>query len=151
MNIEKTELIGLALPFKTTNENWQSATDCGNLWEQFKDEECVAKIPGRLSDDVIAVYHSYDGDHTNPYSYFIGCRVMPGTSVPEGMDRFVIPAGSYEKRTAKGEIPDCIGRAWMDIWNSGIKRAYQVDFEVYDARSADWANGEVDIYLSVPE
>ena len=149
MNIERTELIGLALPSKTTNENGRSAIDCGNLWQRFENEDYANRIPNRLSDEVVAVYHSYEGDHTRPFSYFIGCKVKPGTPAPEGMDRFTITPGNYEKRTAKGTIPDCIAAAWTDIWNSDVKRAYQIDFEVYDARSNDWSDGEVDIFLSV--
>jgi predicted transcriptional regulator YdeE len=57
--------------------------------------------------------------------------------------------GTYQKIIAKGKIPYCITDAWNDIWNSDIERAYKTDFEVYDARSKDWSNGEVDIYVSV--
>lgn len=33
---ESFKLIGLKLDHKTTNENNQSSTDCGNLWQKFK-------------------------------------------------------------------------------------------------------------------
>lgn len=48
-------------------------------------------------------------------------------------------------------MPACIGKAWQEIWNSDIKRAYQADFEVYDERSADWNDAEVDIYISIQQ
>lgn len=149
MNIEKIELIGLALPSKTTNENGQSSIDCGNLWQEFENERYLERISDRLSDEIFAVYHEYEGDQTKPFSYFIGCKVQPGTKVPKGMTAFIIENGNYQKKTAKGEIPYCITEAWTTIWNSGVERAYRTDFEVYDARSKDWANGEVDIYVSV--
>ncbi len=149
MNIEKIELIGLALQSKTTNENGQSGIDCGTLWQKFENEKFLEKIPERLSDEIIAVYHHYEGDHTKPFSYFIGCKVAPGTIAPKGMDSFMIMNGNYLKKTAKGEIPCCITKAWADIWNSDLERAYQTDFEVYDARSKNWADGEVDIYVSI--
>ncbi|MBS4066709.1 MAG: effector binding domain-containing protein [Chitinophagaceae bacterium] len=149
MEIEKIELIGLVLPAKTTNENGQSGIDCGNLWQKFENERYLEKVSDRLSDEIFAVYYNYEGNQTKPFSYFIGCKVKPGTKVPDGMDSFVIQNGKYQKKTAKGEIPHCITEAWTGIWNSDIKRAYKIDFEVYDARSKDWSNGEVDIFVSV--
>jgi predicted transcriptional regulator YdeE len=148
MDIESFELIGLKLKSKTTNENGQSGIDCGNLWQRFENGKFLEKVPERLSDAIFAVYHDYGDDWTKSFSYFIGCRVKSGTSTPEGMDSLTIKGGTYQKRMAKGEIPYCITQAWKDIWNSDIERAYETDFEVYDERSKDWANGEVDIYVS---
>lgn len=148
-NIEFIHLIGLALPSKTTNENDQSMKDGGELWTRFEKEEIASKIPNKLSDEIIAVYFDYEGDHTQPFSYFIGCKVEEGTHVPDDMDSLTIPAGKYQKITAKGEMPDCMIQTWRTIWKSDIPRTYNVDFEVYDERSEDWSDAEVDIYLSV--
>jgi predicted transcriptional regulator YdeE len=48
--MEKTKknnfrLVGLKLENKTTNENNQSSTDCGNLWQQFERENIFERIP----------------------------------------------------------------------------------------------------------
>lgn len=143
------KLIGLSLGRKTTNENGQSAIDCGYLWQKFEKENCAAKIPGKLTDEIIAVYHEYEGDHTKPYSYFIGFKVNPDAEVPQGLDSIIIPKATYQKLSAKGKMPDCVANAWMEIWRSEIPRAYKADFEVYDEKSKDWSNAEVDIFLSV--
>src|SRR5687767_7023627 len=100
MDVEKIELIGLALPFKTTNENGQSTTDCGNLWQKFENEKFLEKITERLSDEIFAVYHNYEGNQTKLFSYFIGCKVKPGALVPKGMNTFTIMNGRYHKATA---------------------------------------------------
>lgn len=147
--IESIHLTGLALKHKTTNENGQSNIDGGNLWQKFTTGGYAEKIPEKLSEELFAVYHEYEGDHTKPFSYFIGCRVPAGTAPPEGMDSLTIPAGSYLKLTAKGKMPDCIANTWKEIWNSDIPRAYRADFEIYDERSHDWSDAEVDVYLSV--
>src|SRR4051812_30578353 len=68
-------LIGLKLNKKTTNKGGQSAVDCGNLWQKFVKERAAERIPGKLSDDLYAVYFDYEGDYTQPFSYFIGSRV----------------------------------------------------------------------------
>jgi predicted transcriptional regulator YdeE len=146
--IRKFKLIGLALKNKTTNEKGQSAIDCGNLWQKFQTEGIYNKITGKLTEEVFAVYHSYEGNYTKPFSYFIGCKVDPDTKNNE-LERLIIDDGNYRKFTAKGKMPDCIGKAWDEIWKSGVSRAYKYDFEVYGEKSKDWNNAEVDIYISV--
>jgi len=142
------KLIGLRLSNKTTNEGGQSGIDCGNLCQKFETENFAEIIPGKLSNEVYAVYFDYEGDYSKPFSYFIGCKVDVDTEVPQGMDSLRIPFGSYLKITTKGKMPDCIINSWKDIWDSGINRAYQYDFEVYDERSKNWNNTEVDIFVS---
>lgn len=142
-------LIGIALQHKTTNQNGQSMKACGELWTLFEKDGIFSKIPNKLSNEVLAVYYRYEGDHTEPFSYFIGCKVPKESHVPEGLDSLTIPNGKYQKVTAKGEMPDCIANTWKEIWESDMPRAFTADFEVYDERSQDWNNAEVDIYLSV--
>lgn len=149
LQLAKTRLIGLSLQSKTTNENGQAGIDCGNLWQRFEKEDIAGKIENKLSNEIFAVYHQYEGDYTKPYSYFIGCKVADETEVPANLESLVIPEGSFIKRVAKGEIPSCIGAAWKEIWNADLPRAYKTDFEVYDDRSKDWNDAEVDIYLSI--
>jgi predicted transcriptional regulator YdeE len=142
------KLIGIKLPHKTSNEGGQSMVDCGNLWQKFTTENIKEKIPGKISDDIFAVYFGYDGDHTKPFSYFIGCKVKMDTRTPEGLEGIFIPAAKYRRTVAKGPMPGCIAKAWKEIWDSKIERAYQYDFEVYGEKSRDWRNAEVEVYLS---
>lgn len=142
-------LIGLSLPSKTTNENGKSNRDCGNLWQQFEKEGYAAKIPDKLTDEIFAVYHQYEGDHTRPFAYFIGCKVKSDTAIPQGMDSLIIPGGTYQKFTASGKMPDCIAHTWKEIWESDINRAYHTDFEIYGPKSQDWNHAEVDVFVSV--
>jgi predicted transcriptional regulator YdeE len=142
------KLIGLKLDCKTTNEKGQSAIDCGQLWHKFETENVARQIPDKLNNDIYAVYYDYEGDHTKPFSYFIGARVKDDAEIPEGMTSLTIPVQNYTKVTAKGKLPDCIANYWIDIWNTGIDRSYNFDFEVYDERSKDWNSGEVDIFVS---
>jgi predicted transcriptional regulator YdeE len=141
-------LVGLKLQHKTTNEGGQSGIDCGNLWQKFENEKFPDKITDKISDDIYAVYFDYDGDHTQPFSYFIGCKVESGSVPPDGMYSLTIPSGSFTRVLAKGKMPDCVANSWKDIWKSGIDRAYKYDFEIYDQRSKDWSNAAVDIFVS---
>ena len=149
-NIKKSgfKLIGLKLNNKTTNEGGQSNVDCGGLWQKFEKENFAKRIPNKVGDEIYAVYFDYEGDYTKPFSYFIGCKVEIDTPVPQGMVNLIIPGGSFIKVIAKGKMPDCVANSWKDIWNSKIERAYKYDFEIYDERSKDWNNAEVEIFVS---
>ena len=146
--IAQFELIGLKLFKKTTNEGGQSGIDCGSLWQKFETENFVERIPNKLSDEIYAVYFDYDEDYTRPFSYFIGCKVETGTVTPNGMTSLIIPENDYFKLIAKGIMPDCVANSWKGIWSSKIDRAYKYDFEIYDDRSKDWSNAEVEIFVS---
>jgi predicted transcriptional regulator YdeE len=145
------KLVGLRLKGKTTNAENQSGKDCGSLWKKFETDRIFDLIPAKLSNEIYAVYFDYDNDETGPFSYFIGCKADPLQERPSGLDELTIPAQAYTLFTAKGAIPDCIKDTWKKIWSSGIKRKLGFDFEVYDERSRNWNNAEVDIYISTVE
>ena len=154
--MEKTKknnfrLVGLKLESKTTNENNQSSTDCGNLWQKFESEKIFELIPNKLTNEIYAVYFDYEKDETKPFSYFIGCQVDKDTDTPNGLNDLLLPAQNYLKVTAKGVMTGCITEAWQKIWESDIKRSFAFDFEVYDERSKDWNDAELDIYISTAE
>lgn len=145
---EEFQLIGLSLGRKTSNEAGQSGIDCGNLWQKFEMGGFVHRIPNSVNKAIYAVYFDYEGDHNKPFSYFIGCKVEPGTMVPAGMESLTIPPQNYSVVIARGEMPDCLTESWSKIWKSAIDRTYQFDFEIYDDRSRDWDDAEVEIFVS---
>src|SRR3981081_2321815 len=114
VEIEEIKLIGLPLETKTTNKDGRSSIDCGNLWQRFEKENYVSKIPGKLSNDILAVYHQYEGDHTQPFSYFLGCKVKQDTEVPQGLESLTITKGTHQKIMAIGKMPDCVINAWKE-------------------------------------
>ena len=148
---QEITLIGLALHGKTTNENGQSGVDIGQLWQRFETERIYDLIPDKRSTVLYAVYYNYEGGHLDPFSYFIGAQVDESASIPEGLSRLIIPKGQYQKFTASGLMPKCIEETWEKIWQSNIIRAFNIDFEIYDDRSQDWNNAEIDIFVSVKE
>jgi len=150
-SVKEIYLIGLPLAAKTSNAHGQSSIDCKNLWHRFEEGNYASLITHKLSNEIYGVYHQYEGDSNKPFSYFIGCRVEKGGAIPEGLTYLTIPAGTYEKITVQGKMPDCVTKAWKEIWGADYDRAYNTDFEVYDERSRDWSHAEVDVYVSIHE
>ncbi|MGY3051828.1 putative transcriptional regulator YdeE [Pedobacter sp. UYEF25] len=145
------KLVGLKLDGKTTNQKNQSSKDCGDLWQKFEKDRIFEIIPEKLSNEVYAVYFDYEKDETTSYSYFIGCKVDEHSKTPEELEELIIPAQQYKKFTAKGVMTGCVTETWKEIWASKIKRNFTYDFEIYDERSRDWSNAEVDIYISTTD
>lgn len=147
--IKTFKLAGLALAGKTTNANGQSGRDCGKLWSEFEATDMVSKIKNRLTDDVIAVYHQYEGNQMQSFSYFIGCKVSLDAEASEELDYLTIPEGVYQKISISGKMPDCMTNAWKEIQDADTKRAFTADYEIYGTKSQNWHNAEIEIMLSV--
>jgi len=94
----------------TSNEN--AMKDIPGHWGRFYAEGIEEKIPGRLGDDVIALYSDYEGDYTKPYSLTIGCKVSSINNIPKGMSAKMVPASNYLVLTAKGKMPDALVSVW---------------------------------------
>lgn len=146
---DEFKLVGLQLKGKTTNQNNQSSEDCGRLWQKFETEKIFDRISEKLSNEIYAVYFEYEKDETSPFSYFIGCKIAMDAETPKELVELIIPAQKYRKYTAKGQMTGCITDTWKKIWNSGLNRKFGFDFEVYDERSRDWSDAEVDLFISV--
>ncbi len=146
-SIPEFRLVGISLGRKTYNANGQSGIDCGQLWQTFEQEKIFNQINDKIADDCYAVYYDYDGDHTQPFAYFIGCKVTADAIVPEGLEALQIPEQEYVHYIAKGKMPDCVANVWREIWQTEYPRNYQYDFEIYSAKSFDWNNAEVDVFI----
>lgn len=143
-------LTGLDLGHATENLNGRSAHDCGALWQRFMELLRNNPIPDRIDGDIYAVYHRYASDHNGPFSFFIGCRTSAEAEPSSPWASLWVPEQHYRHILAKGPIPACIADAWKAIWKDERPRAYGFDWERYGEKSQDWAQGEVDIFLSVP-
>ncbi|MEP6676933.1 MAG: GyrI-like domain-containing protein [Ferruginibacter sp.] len=148
VELKERKLAGLSLKTKTSNTNGQSTIDCENLWHEFMAQKYMDIIPGRIN-EIIGAYHQYEGDSSHPFSYFIGCEVKSDSTIPDGLDTLIIPAGNFMKIAAKGKMPDCVTDAWKKVWVADLPRTYQIDFEIYDERSKDWEDAQVDVYISI--
>ncbi|MEO1413221.1 MAG: WYL domain-containing protein, partial [Bacteroidota bacterium] len=83
VSIESFYVVGIAV--RTKKANGQAERDIPALWERFLREGVADRITDKLDPTVYAVYTDYEGDHTQDYTFLIGCRVVDLEGVPEGM------------------------------------------------------------------
>lgn len=139
----------IGISVRTSNANNQAAKDIKQLWETFTKEGIFDKIPNKTKETVLAVYTNYEGDHTMPYDTIVGCKVSSLDHIPEGLTGYSFNGGTYSKFVSKGDITKgSVYNTWLEIWQQNLGRKYTADFEVYDERSKDLTNAEVDIFIS---
>ena len=141
-------VIGIAK--RTSNALGKASVDIPALWQKFMSENVIEKIPNKLSEEVFCVYTEYEGDHNQPYTTLIGCKVSNLDNLPEGYKGITIAGGNMEKFVTKGDLMQgVIVQQWMKIWNMDLQRTYQSDYEVYGEKAQNPQDAEVEIFVGV--
>lgn len=156
--VERPQTTVVGIEARTTNES-ESDADSAKipaLWNQLYSEGVADRVPHKRSDShLIELYTDYEGDETAAYTVFLGYEVDFIDDLPEGLVARTLPACRYLVFTSeRGPVVESVQAAWRKIWSMtpeqlGEQRAFSADFEIFDSRSADFADGEVDIYVSV--
>ncbi len=137
-NLETQDIGGfsvIGITARTSNKDGQAAADINALWQQFFHDAVGDRIPHKDGEAIYAVYHDYAGDHEQPYSLTIGCRVERNDfALPEGMNAVFVPQGHYAVFAAQGEQPKALMDTWQAVWKSDLPRAYGCDVEIYGPR-----------------
>jgi predicted transcriptional regulator YdeE len=124
-------VMGMAL--RTRND--RAFRDIPALWDRFRIERWLDRIPQRSDEHVYAVYthHEHEGiDNHGDYTLILGAQVSGVATVPEGFASAVIPSGRYAVFDVDRGRPDKVGERWQDIWNHpGLQKTYRCDHERY--------------------
>ena len=154
--IEEAGFIVLGISIRTSNAEEMSGRGLiPQQWDHFMQEGLLNKIPNKVDSNILAVYSDYESDANDAYTFMIGARVRSANDLPQGMVAQKVPAGRYAVFTSeKGFVGKVVPDTWSRIWtvpksSPAGKRAYRVDFEVYDHRAADPQNAQVDIYVGI--
>lgn len=148
--VNKDKIILVGKEIRTNNEGYQCKVAIEKLWREFMEEKLGEKIQNKINDkEILGLYTDYENKEFGLYSYVVGFQVSSASSLPEGMTVKVIPASKYYVVTAKGKMPESIGRAWAHIWNSDIERTYTGDFELYGRKCDGSEKSELDIYIAI--
>jgi predicted transcriptional regulator YdeE len=155
--VEQKEFSIIGIEARTNNA--KEATGDGIIakqWDKFIKEGILQKIPNKADPTIFVVYTDYASDRNGDYAYVIGAKVSDVSTVPPGMVLKKVPKGRYAVLTsAKGQVQKIVPEAWREIWSLedksqlGGPRAYKTDFEVYDQRSQNPQDSQVDIYVGI--
>jgi predicted transcriptional regulator YdeE len=146
-------IIGIQVRTINRDEMDPATARIPGLWARW--ENVAADMPGLKEEALYAVYSDYESDHEGRYSLTLGYEVSPETTTPPDMARVVVPPGRYAVITSRrGPMPTVVVEAWLQIWGAseaelGGRRAFRVDYEVYDERSRDPADAQVEINLGL--
>jgi predicted transcriptional regulator YdeE len=127
----------------------------GDVWETFLQPSLVVKIPHRIGVDLVAVYTDYENDHTGHYTYLLGLPISSTEAQPENLTVKHVPAGRYAVfSSGRGPVAQVVQEVWQRIWSMspeelGGTRAFRTDYEIYDQRSTDPENAQVDVYVGL--
>ena len=144
-NQKEKFFIGLEL--RTNNKECLSAMPAHK--DRFFEENISSKIPNKVNGDILALYTDYEGDHTKPYSWILGCEVSSLDKIPKGLVGKVIPESNYAVFTTQGKFPQGLIAAWQAIWQSNLHRSYTSDFEIYHSDFDPQINPQIKVYISV--
>ena len=149
--LKKPEIFLVGIDCRTSNDPGAAMNDIPALWERFFQENIISQIPHKVSDEVIALYCDYEGDHTKPYTLVIGCPVSGLEDVPEGFVSKKIPGGTYAAYSAVGEHPQTLIETWGEIWKTELPRTYSGDYEVYGKKFSSGSPQEVEVFIAINE
>lgn len=155
--VEQKEFTIVGIEARTNNSKEMAGTGViPKQWDKFFKENISAKIPGKVDPNIVVVYSNYQSDNRGDYDYLIGAKVNDASAIPSGMVAKRVPAGKYAVfTTAAGPVGKVVSEKWQEILDLegksrlGGARAYKADFEIYDQRSHDPQNSQVDVYIGL--
>ncbi len=116
-------------------------------WQRFFEQGVLAQIPGKLTDEVYAVYTHFENAGLNNeglYSLIIGAPVNSTQAVPAGMSHTVIPASQRAVFEVPQGQPQQVGAVWQTIWQRhDLAKTFVADYERYGA------DGKIDIHIGL--
>ena len=156
VDLQKIMLVGIAVKTCNLGEMNPSVAKISKVMNKFFSDGFREEIKARKNPSKLySVYTDYENDENGYYTYFFGEEVENFQNLPDGLFTLTIPKQKYLKLTSnKGKIPDIVIDIWNKIWKMksedfGAKRAYIADFEIYDERSHDMENAEIDVYIGL--
>lgn len=152
---EKAAFKIVGITTKTSNANEMTINaQIPALWGTFFEQEVSEKIFA-VSDSPITygLYSDYVSDVNGAYSMTIGREVHSDEAHQEFIVK-EIPAAKYAVFTSeKGPIPQVVIETWQNIWtwfaHSNVERTYTGDFEVYDEKSTNPNEAQIEIYIAI--
>lgn len=128
---------------RTNNQNEQDPATGWILktWQRVRQEQFAGAPAAALLD--------YENNSAGYFSEVIGHECGGQDDLEPSQVLAKIPAGSYAKFTASGQMPNIVLDTWKTVWQAeksgDIKRSYTTDFERYPN------NHTVELYIAIAE
>jgi predicted transcriptional regulator YdeE len=155
--VELQEFSVIGIQVRTNNA--KEVTGDGAIpkqWASFFKDGIAHKIPHKVDSTIYAVYTNYASDYNGEYDFIIGMKVSRVSEVPPAMVAKTVPKSKYAVLvSARGLVAQVVPKAWQQVYsleNSkqlGGARAYKADFELYDQRSRNPQDSQVDLYIGL--
>jgi AraC family transcriptional regulator len=151
--ISKKAFLVIGIELKTTTSEGKNFIEMPQFWQQVIQKRQIKNIPNKKQPDtVLGICMDFKTD--GAFSYIIGSEVTHTDNVPDDMVSREILEANYAVFTARGKMPDSIQNMIKYIYQewlpkSNYQHAYSPEFELYDERSDDSENAEVDIYIPI--
>jgi predicted transcriptional regulator YdeE len=113
--VQKPSLKLVGIECRTSNSPEAGPYDIPELWAKFYNENIPRQITNKATDEILALYCEYAGNHSEPYTCFIGCPVTSLNNIPSGLSVKIIPSGSYAVFQALGPHPQTLIETWGKI------------------------------------
>lgn len=156
--VELDELTLVGITARTTNKQEMGENaKIGALWGRFWSEgiqQSISSGQATVSQNIYGLYSDYEDGANGEYTVLVGCKADGIADSQKDLTAKRLPASRYAVfTTKKGPISKVVIEAWQSIWrlsaDSKLKRTFSGDFELYDERSADPENAQVDIYIAI--
>jgi predicted transcriptional regulator YdeE len=155
--VEQPEFSVIGIQARTSNaKEVKGGGAIPKQWDRFFKEGIADKIPNKVDSTIYAVYTNYASDYNGEYDFIVGMKVSSVPAVPPGMVVKKVPQGKYAVvASAKGPVAQVVPQAWQRVYTLdddkqlGGARAYKADFEVYDQRSQNPQESQVDLYIGL--
>ena len=136
MHIESMTIAGITERTRNEDEFNPNTARLPRLWERFFSENLSREILQNNSNPLVyGVYSDYESDTSGLYTVTAGLKV-PHATIYTQFSAIIVNEGDYLVFTNRGPMPNAIIETWQAVWqyfieNTGKKRAYKTDFEVY--------------------
>lgn len=121
------------IELRTTND--QAMHTIPGHWARFAEDNILASLANRLSDDVFAVYTHFANAGSNnrgAYSLIIGGQIAPDANLPTGLVRATVPASPRAVFDVEGGQMEKVVNTWQTIWlATDLPKSFVAEYEQY--------------------
>lgn len=144
--VKQKEILVAGCKARTNNARPDMGEVIGAVWRKFYEGGIYQKLREVTNTTTYGVYDNYESDASGDYD-FSACAPVQNPTQDACIQVTRLPAGSYAKFDAGTKLED-VGRCWMEIWQTELKRVYDCDYEVYEKRGEEL---HISIYIHIEE